>query len=265
MDSNTEEMVSSIMTVVVPPIDPKNDKSWIRITLTGSSAGDAVADMTFKATAKSAGALATGVGFTMEMLGSVASFGAKYLRGESAASSVRVVTQSAARTTEESVAQTGIATAGVAAAVAGATTALTLTAGTRLIEYSVEYGGKITRDMAEKFSEMYLQYRAMHTGFMVTGDVNQLIDSEWVMIGETGRQTLVSSDPPAGPIALPSVTLSGGAASSGTSSSTLSALVQTTPSKKRKGMVIVHTVPNLADGAPKSPVTPKPELKLQDL
>ena len=158
------------------------DNSWISITVKGASAGVVVAAVTYAATAHLASAAATSTGFTMDMLGEAAGLGTKFLLGDAAGLAVRIVTKGAAKTSEASIKHTGTLAAAATAAVAGATTALTITLGTRIVEYSIEYGGKISQDIAKRFSEAYLMYKAGHTDFVETGNIQELIDNEWIII-----------------------------------------------------------------------------------
>jgi hypothetical protein len=84
------------------------------------------------------------------------------------------------------------------AAAAGAITAMTITAGTRIIEYTVEYGGQLTREAALKLSETYLKYKASQSGFTETGDVESLVDNDWVIVddadGGNAPEVMAESD-----------------------------------------------------------------------
>jgi hypothetical protein len=134
-----------------------------------------MAGVTFAATHASSRALASTAKYTISILGEVASMGTSALMGDMAGLSVRVLSKTVAITTEEAMNQTGYMTAGIAAAVAGATTALSISVGERVINYTVEHGGKIGKEFAEKISETYLRYRAAH------GDL-EAIDEGWVEI-----------------------------------------------------------------------------------
>jgi len=168
----------------IVPYEPVAEKRpWITITVAGTTFGIIVAAATFAATVATTSAAATTTAFTMEMLGELAGLGATSLIGPAAGLSVKVVSRGIAKTSESALRQGGQVTAAAVAAVAGATTALSITVGTRIIAYSVEYGGAMTRDIAAKFSEAYLMFKARHSAqFLESGDINALQDDDWVMV-----------------------------------------------------------------------------------
>lgn len=162
------------------------ENSWIKISVVASTAGAIAAALTYTATSKATGAAAIASGLTVSTIGELASYGAKALIGEGAAIAVRLVTAAASRTTEETVRQGGILSAAVAGAAAGAAAALTVTVGGHVVKYSVEYGGKITSEMAQKFSEMYLMYKLGNTqketqGSIVVSDTT----GDWLLLEES--------------------------------------------------------------------------------
>ena len=169
----------------IVPHDPEaaDKRPWITITVAGTTVGLIVAAATYAATAATTSAAATTTGFTVEMLGELAGLGATSLLGPAAGLSVKVVSRGFAKTSEAALRQSGQLTAAAAAAVAGATTALSITVGTRIIEYSVEYGGVMSREIAAKFSEAYLMFKARHSQqFLDSGDITALEDDDWVLV-----------------------------------------------------------------------------------
>ena len=156
---------------------------WITITVAGTTVGIMVAAATYAMTSATASAAASTTGFTMTQLGDLAGLGATSLIGPAAGLSVKIVSRGIATTSEATLRQSGQLCAAAMAAVAGATTALSITVGTRIIEYSVEYGGAMTREIAAKFSEAYLMYKARHSPqFLELGDISALEDDDWVMV-----------------------------------------------------------------------------------
>lgn len=166
-----------LSTQIVDTTDAKDESSWITISLLGTTLGTTMAGVTFLAAHASSKALASTAGYTLSMLGEVASMGTTALLGDVAGISVRVLSKTVAHTTEHAMNHTGYVTAGIAAAVAGATTALSISVGERVINYTIEHGGKIRKELAEKISETYLRYRAIHGGL----DTIEAID-EWIEI-----------------------------------------------------------------------------------
>lgn len=196
---------------VRPPLVPKShtlykindtrmaaDKSWIAITIAGTTAGICVASATYVAGDMSSRFLASSAGITIDAVGHVAGAGAELILGPAAGFAVRIATSTFARTTEATVSNSGRISAGVMAAAAGAITAMTITAGTRIIEYTVEYGGQLTREAALKLSETYIKYKASQSGFTETGDVESLVDNDWVIVddadGGNAPEVMAESD-----------------------------------------------------------------------
>lgn len=176
------------------PHDPTaiEKRPWITITVAGTTVGFMIAAAAYAATTATTSAAATTTGYTMEMLGELAGYGATSLIGPAAGLSVKVISRGIAKTSESALRQSGQITAAAVAAVAGATTALSITVGTRIIEYSVEYGGAVTREIASKFSEAYLMFKARHSQqFLESGDITALDDEDWVVVNrETDTERL---------------------------------------------------------------------------
>ena len=164
--------------------------SWLKISVLGSTAGLIAAGLTYTATQKASSAAAVASGLTVTALGEIASLGTKYFFGDAASVAVRLVTSAASKTTEETVRQGGILTAAVAGAAAGATTALTVTVGGHVVNYSIEYGGKLTKDLAEKFSEMYVMYKLGHVkeDIEANGIITTNENGEWLLLEEKDKK-----------------------------------------------------------------------------
>jgi hypothetical protein len=161
--------------------------SWLKISVLGSTAGLIAAGLTYTATQKASSAAAVASGLTVSALGEIAGLGTKYFFGDAASVAVRLVTSVASKTTEESVRQGGMLTAAVAGATAGAVAALTITVGGHVVNYSIEYGGKLSKDLAEKFSEMYVMYKLGHVK-----EANQeAIDSNGIITTNESGEWLV--------------------------------------------------------------------------
>lgn len=167
----------------------ESKKSWITITVAGMTIGMTVAAATYAAASMTANAAATASGFTIDMLGEAAGLGTTYLMGPATGYGVKIATKAFARTAETSVKNSGFITAGVLSAVAGTATALSITAGTRFFEYSIEYGGKLSKEAAIKISEAYLKYKMSQLRVDETGDVAKLadedVDNGWILIADS--------------------------------------------------------------------------------
>lgn len=166
-----------------------DEKPWLTITVVGGAVGMTVTALTFSAAANASNLTATGTGMAIDGLGAAASVGATFLFGDAAGYTVRAASKVAAGVTEQGIRQSGLIGAGVLAAAAGSIAALSITVGTRIIECSVEYGGKISREMAARLAEEYVRFRAGNTPDE---------DEGWLLILENSELKLVEDmhDPP---------------------------------------------------------------------
>jgi hypothetical protein len=165
--------------------------SWIKITVAGMTAGVVVSAVTYAAAEHSSRALATATGATINIAGRLAGLGADYVGGTVLGTTVRIVSSAAAETTKQTMIASGQMGSAAVAATAGAVTALTITLGARLLEYTVEYGGQLSREAAVRLSEMYLKYKSIQSGFVESGNINDLNADQWVIVGDP---TLVDTD-----------------------------------------------------------------------
>lgn len=152
-------------------------KPWILITITGTTAGAVVGALTYTATVNSTEILASGTNLGINAIGTVGSYVASAFLGDMAGISVRVASRIAGKITEETVKTSGRTAAAIMAATTGALTTLTFTAGSHIIKYSIEYGGKITQELAKQIAEDYLRYKTNQTGF-----INDKTDTGWVIV-----------------------------------------------------------------------------------
>ena len=157
-------------------------ESWITLTVTGTRVGVIAAAFAYTAASHASSAVATGSGMSLSAIGELAGMGASYIWGSAAGTAVRIFSHSASKTTEASLRHSGMLAAGGVALATGAATALTITVGTRVIEYSIEYGGKISKETAHRLSELYLQYRATQSDFSTSGDPDTLVENDWILI-----------------------------------------------------------------------------------
>lgn len=137
---------------------------WVNITVNGAKAGLIVGSMTFLAASHASRLVATGSGVGVDALSLVAGYGAGYFWGPGAAFAVRTFGRVAAESTTNNMKYAGVIAAGGLGAAAGALTALSITVGTKVVEYSVEYGGKISAETARIVAEKYMEFRSRQTG-----------------------------------------------------------------------------------------------------
>jgi hypothetical protein len=189
--------VSSNQIILHPmhnPPAPSDKTPWITITVAGATAGVVVAAITYATTSTTTSAMASATGFTIDMLGELLSAGVTYVMGYVAGYTVKFASKSAAKTAEETMKHSGMITAAVLSSAAGAATALSITIGTRMVEYSIQYGGKMTKELAVQLSEAYLRFRASRTTFETTGNAYELLDDEWVMIAPSPVLSGINDD-----------------------------------------------------------------------
>lgn len=191
--TTTESIVpdsGSIDTIDAPiineTVEEKTDEQtpWIKITVGGMTAGVAVAAFTYAAAEHSSYALATATGTGINLAGKLVGIGTDYFAGSVAGTSVRIVSSAAAETTKQTMISSGHIGSAILAATAGAVTALTITLGTRIVEYTIEYGGQLTREAAVRLSEMYLKYKSVQSGFVESGNICDLNFDQWVIVGD---------------------------------------------------------------------------------
>lgn len=164
--------------------EDSSSSHWIKITVGGMTAGVVVAAMTYAAVENSSHALATATGASINLAGQIAGLGADYIGGAALGTTVRIVSSAAAETTKQSILTSGRLGSAAVAATAGAVTALTITIGTRLVQYTIEYSGQLTREAAVRLSEMYLKYKSVQSGFVESGNINDLNADQWVVVGD---------------------------------------------------------------------------------
>jgi hypothetical protein len=175
---------SSGISTVLAADDSAAKSPWIKITVAGMTAGVVVAAVTYTAAENSSHAVATATGATINLAGRLAGLGADYIGGAALGTTVRIVSSAAAETTKQSIITSGRLGSAAVAATAGAVTALTITVGTRLVQYTIEYGGQLTREAAVRLSEMYLKYKSVQSGFVESGNINDLNADQWVIVGD---------------------------------------------------------------------------------
>lgn len=164
--------------------DDASKSPWIKITVAGMTAGVVVAAVTYAAAETSSHAVATATGTGINIAGRLVGLGVDYIGGTALGTTVRIVSSAAAETTKQTMITSGRLGSAAVAATAGAVTALTITVGTRLVQYTIEYGGLLTREAAVRLSEMYLKYKSVQSGFVESGNINDLNADAWVIVGD---------------------------------------------------------------------------------
>jgi hypothetical protein len=154
----------------------------VNITVNGAKAGLIVGSLTFLAASQASRLMATGSGVGVGVLGTLMGYGAGYFWGPGAAFAVQSMGTVAAKSTEENMKYAGVLAAGGLGAAAGALTALSITVGTKVVEYSVEYGGKISAETARVVAEKYMEFRTRQTGALADGSAADFESDEYVYV-----------------------------------------------------------------------------------
>jgi hypothetical protein len=139
-----------------------NAPAWIRITAGAVAAGTTAAAITYSIMSVSSKTAATSTGVLVDTAGFLVAEGARYFWGDIPATTVRIVGRMCSVSSEESVRYGGSMAALATAAVVGGTTAITVTVGTQLMYYTIEYGGALTKSAATAIAEAYLDYKGKH-------------------------------------------------------------------------------------------------------
>lgn len=191
MASNLSSDANATTASIANVLSEESKSPWIKITVAGMTAGVVVAAMTYTAAENSSHAVATVTGTGIHLAGRLVGAGADLIGGPVMGTTVRIVSSAAAETTKQSIITSGRLGSAAIAATAGAVTALTITLGTRLVQYTIEYGGVLTREAAVKLSEMYLKYKSVQSGFVESGNITDLNSDQWVIVGDP---TLVNDE-----------------------------------------------------------------------
>ena len=147
---------------------------WITITVVGAAAGATVAAFTYSSALSVSQMIATGSGMSLSVLGEL----------------VGIMGHTAGKVAEGVIRQSGSMAATGAAVVTGGLTALSITVGTRIVEYSVEYGGKITKEAAQIIADAYLRYKCPDEDKCEVA----LTEDDWVVLHSTGGGCVLSGN-----------------------------------------------------------------------
>jgi len=153
-------------------------KPWLIVTITGTTAGAVVGALTYSAATQTSDLVATGTGLGINLLGWVGSYLASVLIGDTTGVAVRVASRVAGHLTEESMKSGGRSAAALMAATAGTLTTLSITVGSHIIYYTIEYGGKMTEELAKRVAEEYMRYKTRQLGYLE----DSVKDDGWVII-----------------------------------------------------------------------------------
>ena len=177
-EKKQENIYSMNNTTVTPPLHPKN--SWLTITLTGMTIGMTLAATTYTVGSLSTNTASNATGLALDALDDILSIGTDALLGPISAISVKLASRIASTTAKESVQTGGTLATTILAGVVGAAAALTISIGSHVFYYTIDYGGQLTSELAQKIAEIYLIYKAkclQQTGFSTI-----LSDEDWILL-----------------------------------------------------------------------------------
>ena len=154
---------------------------WLIVTITGTTGAAIVGALTYSATVQASDIIASGTGLSINGLGLCGSYLVSALLGDLAGVSVRVASQVAGHLTQETIRSSGRTAAALTSATTATLTALTFTAGSYAIQYTLEYGGMLSETLAKHIAEQVLGY-SVSKNETQSGYIEDMRDSGWVVI-----------------------------------------------------------------------------------
>jgi len=146
----------------------------IHITIEGLAAGATAGAIAYTVTSLTSDAVAKTANYTIKGIGMAAAAGTKYWMGPIPSATVRIACELAANRSEKTIQTGGILTSMAVAGAVGAATALTVTIGSHLVRYTIQYSQVLSKEVAIKLSELYIR--------QVSGVSTCCPEDEWELI-----------------------------------------------------------------------------------
>jgi hypothetical protein len=146
----------------------------IHITIEGLAAGATAGAIAYTVTSLTSDAVAKTANYTIKGIGMAAAAGTKYWMGPIPSATVSIACEVAARSSEETIQKGGLLTSMAVAGAVGAATALTVTIGSHLVRYTIQYSQVLSKEVAIKLSELYIR--------QVSGVSTCCPEDEWELI-----------------------------------------------------------------------------------
>ena len=146
----------------------------LHITIEGLAAGATAGAIAYTVTSLTSDAVAKTANYTIKGIGMAAAAGTKYWMGPIPSATVRIACELAANRSEKTIQTGGLLTSMAVAGAVGAATALTVTIGSHLVRYTIQYSQVLSKEMAIKLSELYIR--------QVSGVSTCCPEDEWELI-----------------------------------------------------------------------------------
>lgn len=157
-------------------------RPWILITITGTTAATVVSALTYTTAVQTSEVTASTTSFVIKKLGYLGSAIASYFMGDTAAISVRVVSDIAGDMAQRTISNNGKNGAILLSVSTGLLTALTITTGKYVVQYSIEYGGIFSSYAAKLIAEKYLTWKYGQLPSIHTDNIKVICDDDWALI-----------------------------------------------------------------------------------
>ena len=157
-------------------------RPWILITITGTTAATVVSALTYTTAVQTSEVTASGTGFLIKKLGHLGSALVSYFYGDTAGVSVRVVSEIAGDMAKRTISNNGKNGALLLSVSTGLLTALTITTGNYVVNYSIEYGGMFSSYLAKLIAEQYLYWKYSQIPLIENYNIKQICDDDWTLV-----------------------------------------------------------------------------------
>lgn len=129
----------------------------LHITIEGMAAGATAGAVAYTLTSLTSEAVAKTAKYSIKGIGILAAAGANYWMGPIPSTTVSIACEMAAKSSEETIQKGGILASAAAAGATAAATALTVTIGSHLVRYTIQYSQVLSKELAIKLSELYIR------------------------------------------------------------------------------------------------------------
>jgi hypothetical protein len=146
----------------------------LHITIEGMAAGATAGAIAYTLTSLSTDAVAKTANYTIKGIGMVAALGTNYWIGEIPSKTLTIACNVAAKQSEDTIQRGGLLTSMAVAGAVATATALTVTIGSHLVRYTIQYSKVLSKEAAIKLSELYIR--------QVSGVSTCCPEDEWELV-----------------------------------------------------------------------------------
>jgi len=129
----------------------------LRITIEGMAAGATAGAIAYTLTSLSTDAVAKTANYTIKGVGLLAAVGTNYWMGPIPSKTLTIACEIAAKQSEDTIQKGGLVISAAVAGAVGVATALTVTIGSHLVRYTIQYSKVLSKEAAIKLSELYIR------------------------------------------------------------------------------------------------------------